>query len=446
MVVVVVGGGVMGASVAYQLALKGTRCVVLEASTLAHGASGNAAGIIGPPRDGRRAPGVQEEWYKMRSATFDMHKELAASLPALSGVDYGWNVTPSIGIAVTEEEEQQARRELAAMEQAGIPVEWLTPDAVREATAGATYDGAAISGGVLSADPEWCGSQVEPSLFTRAMMAGATSLVGSELREGCRVDRLLAEPGDPSALRGVALESGEEVLGEAVVLTMGPWSAEASAWLGGLTIPVSPLKGQILRLRLPNDAVLTHRAYRYAGHFYVGPQANGEVWVGTTEEADAGFDTATTDGGRQHINELLQEISSSLSLDDGGGSGGSGGVLAAVPEVVKQTACLRPATSDGMPVVGAVPGKSNAFFATGHGAVGIQLSPVTGLCIAQLITSGECSVCDLSCFSAARFEGAAAAATAQGRLVTRPVDTFAEAEAEAEAEEEQPVRVTLARM
>ena len=51
--------------------------------------------------------------------------------------------------------------------------------------------------------------------------------------------------------------------------------------------------------------MLTHRAYRYAGHFYVGPQANGEVWVGTTEEADAGFDTATTDGGRQHINELL---------------------------------------------------------------------------------------------------------------------------------------------
>lgn len=81
--------------------------------------------------------------------------------------------------------------------------------------------------------------------------------------------------------------------------------------IAGTPIPVSPLKGQILRLRLPDNQVLTHRAYRYAGHFYVGPQANGEVWVGTTEE-HAEFDTATTEAGREHINELLQEISSTL--------------------------------------------------------------------------------------------------------------------------------------
>ena len=50
--VIVVGGGVMGASVAYQLALRGRRSVVLEAETLAHGASGNAAGLVSPPRAG----------------------------------------------------------------------------------------------------------------------------------------------------------------------------------------------------------------------------------------------------------------------------------------------------------------------------------------------------------------------------------------------------------
>lgn len=359
---VVVGGGVMGASVAYQLALKGTRSIVLEAQTLAHGASGNAAGIIGPPRDGRRAPGVQEEWHKMRSITWIMHKDLATSLPELSGVDYGWNVTPSIGIAVTEEEEQQARREFAAMEKSGIPVTWLSAAGVRDATAGSTYDGEGIRAGVLSSDPEWCGAQVDPSLFTRAMMTAATTLVGAELREGCRVNRLLTDP-DNSSVRGVVLESGEEVHGKAVVLTMGPWSAETSAWLDhSLTVPISPLKGQILRLRLPNSARLTHRAYRYADHFYVGPQANGEVWVGTTEE-HSGFDTTTTEAGKEHIIALLREISSTLSFsrsDTGAPS----------PVVVKQTACLRPATSDGMPVVGAVPGTPNVFFASGHGEKG----------------------------------------------------------------------------
>ena len=65
-----------------------------------------------------------------------------------------------------------------------------------------------------------------------------------------------------------------------------------------MQVPVSPLKGQILRLRLPAGQTVSHKAYRYAGHFYVAPQANGEVWVGTTEEAGAEFDTATTGAGR----------------------------------------------------------------------------------------------------------------------------------------------------
>lgn len=90
MVVVIVGGGVMGTSVAYQLALKGTRSIVLEAETLAHGASGNAAGIIGPPRTLRPAgPSAEESWFEMRKVAFDMHMALAETLPDLSGVDYG---------------------------------------------------------------------------------------------------------------------------------------------------------------------------------------------------------------------------------------------------------------------------------------------------------------------------------------------------------------------
>ena len=65
--------------------------------------------------------------------------------------------------------------------------------------------------------------------------------------------------------------------------------------------------------------------------------------------------------------------------------------------------CLRPVTADGIPIVGRLPGCSNGYIAVGHGAVGIQLSPVTGLAIAELITSGECTSCDLACFDLMRF-------------------------------------------
>ena len=103
--VVVVGGGVMGASAAYQLALRGRRCIVLESGTLAHGASGNAAGILGPPRDSPAPGGAGEAWHQMRRKTFEMHQQLATTLPEQSGVDYGWHVTAGIGVAVTAQEE-----------------------------------------------------------------------------------------------------------------------------------------------------------------------------------------------------------------------------------------------------------------------------------------------------------------------------------------------------
>jgi glycine/D-amino acid oxidase-like deaminating enzyme len=227
--VVVVGGGVMGASAAYQLALRGRRCIVLEAGTLAHGASGNAAGILGPPRDSPAPGGAGEAWHQMRRKTFEMHQQLATTLPEQSGVDYGWHVTAGIGVAVTAQEERQARRELAAMRELGIPgVAWLSAADIRAATE--VYDGPGIRGGVLSDDPAGGGAQVEPSLFTAALMAAAQNLAGSELREHCKVVGLLD---DAAAVRGVVLDSGEEVLGDAVVLAMGPWAAAAAPWLGG---------------------------------------------------------------------------------------------------------------------------------------------------------------------------------------------------------------------
>ena len=312
--VIVVGGGVMGASVAYQLALRGRRSVVLEAETLAHGASGNAAGLVSPPRDGgslgSEDPATAAAWFDMRKTTFEMHQELAETLPEQADMGYGWTVKPSIGVAITEEEEGRARRELASMEAMGIPASWLTPAEIRAACP--TFDGERIRGGVLSADPEFCGAQVEPALFTTALMRAAERLAGATIREGCRVAGLL--PADGGEMPGVVLESGEKILGESVVLTMGPWAADAQPWLG-TALPVTPLKGQILRYAPSDPAAKTHRAYRYEGHFYIGPQANGEVWVGTTEET-VGFATHTTAAAVEHISELTEQISPSLVKAD----------------------------------------------------------------------------------------------------------------------------------
>ena len=172
---------------------------MLEAETLAHGASGNAAGICGPPRD-RRAGGSTSQqqaaaWFEMRRATWALHRVLAETLPTQAGgVGYGWNPTPGVGVAVTREEEEQARRELAVMQELGIPgASWLTPAEMRARFP--ALDGAGIRGGVLSADLEHGGAQVEPGLFTTALMRAAERLTygRTQVREGCKAVGLLFE-------------------------------------------------------------------------------------------------------------------------------------------------------------------------------------------------------------------------------------------------------------
>ncbi|MCZ6891533.1 MAG: FAD-dependent oxidoreductase, partial [Chloroflexi bacterium] len=160
--------------------------------------------------------------------------------------------------------------------------------------------------------------------------------------------------------------SREDIPCSAVVMAMGPWAAEAAPWTG-VELPVRPLKGQILRLRMPGPPF----SYISSPDSYVVTKPDGLVWVGTTEE-EAGFDEAPSPEARREI---------------------MGNVVRAFPslkeaELVQHTACLRPVAADGLPILGRVPGKEGAVVATGAGRKGILLGPVMGRIAADLATGG----------------------------------------------------------
>ena len=162
---------------------------------------------------------------------------------------------------------------------------------------------------------------------------------------------------------------------------MGPWRDQIYDWLD-VAIPLYPLKGQILRLSLPGQA-LRHTLQH--GSNYAGSKPDGLVWVGTTEET-VGFDDKITEAARIQI---LRDVSSFLpTVADG--------------RVILQTACLRPVTQDGFPILGAVPGWEDVLMAAGAGRKGILLSPSMGEAISQIITCGS-SYYDLGHFEPARF-------------------------------------------
>jgi len=222
------------------------------------------------------------------------------------------------------------------------------------------------------------GGAVEPYRLVLALTRAAERL-GVRVRHG----RAIGLRRDDGRVTGVVLE--REVLSCATaVLALGPWSAEASDWIG-VPIDVRPLKGQILRLQAPGPPVECSVGW---GHNYATTKTDGLLWAGTTEE-EAGFDEESTLAARDEIGAALLKMLPAM----------------ADAQVAQQTACLRPVASDGLLVLGGVPGLDHAYVATGGARKGILYGPAMGQAIADLVLGRDTRVA-LDAFAPGRFAGA----------------------------------------
>ena len=176
-----------------------------------------------------------------------------------------------------------------------------------------------------------------------------------------------------------------ELSADAVLVTGGAWTNALGAELG-VTLPIYPQRGQIMHLDLPG--VVTTRWPVILGFHshYILAFPESRVVAGATREHESGYDPRMTAGG---VHEALGEA---LRV----APGLTGATLAEV------RIGLRPASPDGLPIVGAVPGFENIFVATGHGASGLQLGPHSGAMIAGLAQRRATEV-DLAPFAATRF-------------------------------------------
>ncbi len=363
--VVIVGGGVAGLSTAYYLAQAGLPSVIVERDAVGSHASGFAYGSL-RPLEGAGIPGAV---FPLAREGFRLHRELAPLLREDVGIDDEWRINPGLALAFSDDEERQLRARLAWQRQhADYAVRWIEPDEVRAIDSRIAPD---VRGGVYQEGT----ADVESYKFSLALATSAEKR-GATLRHGTLVG--LKRAGD--RVTGITLSTGEMSC-DCVVLALGPWSASAAAWLN-LPVPVRPLKGQILRLQAPGRPMEVSIGWR--GN-YATTKPDGLIWTGTTEE-EAGFDDQPTDAARDAI------LGSCLRMLPALGDA----------QIVLQTACLRPLSADGAPIIGAVPGLDGAFLLTGAGRKGILLGPAMGKAMAELILKGRTDL-PIDAFDPARF-------------------------------------------
>ena len=364
--VVIVGGGIVGCLTAYFLAQQGLSVTILEKDSVGSHASGFAFGEMGAVE----GAGIPDPLLDFSLWSLWRHESLSQELKDVSGVDNEFRFTNRLTLAFNEANVNHIKEQLVWQEKApGLQVGWLEPAEVIEvepmanpACLGALYVQGAGS--------------VEPYRHTlAAAQAGEKLGVDFLLR---RVTGLITQ-GD--RCQGVTYEGGR-LEADTVVLTTGPWSQEASGW-ARINIPVRPLKGQILRLENPASPINTSM---YWNGSYVATKSDGLTWAGTTEE-EVGFDEEVTPQARDSIMKDLLQMAPTLTE----------------ARLAQHTACLRPLSADGLPIVGLAPGWQNLYIGTGAGRKGILWSTGITQGLSELILEGRTDVPGIKFLDPARF-------------------------------------------
>jgi D-amino-acid dehydrogenase len=213
------------------------------------------------------------------------------------------------------------------------------------------------------------------ALLDAAIEGGVTVVPGS-------VDELETAGGRVSGVQ----TGGSVIPCDAVAIAGGAWTPAIGARLG-VRIPVAPVRGQIVHVRLEGVETGDWPIISPLLSQYIVPWPGGRVVVGATMEPDAGFDARPTAGGmRQLFGEMLR-LAPGL----------------ADATFLEIRAGLRPVSVDDVPVLGALPGWENAFVCTGHGANGLLLGPYSAHLVAAAVT-GRTPPLDISPFRATRFD------------------------------------------
>jgi glycine oxidase len=366
--IVIIGGGIIGLSIAWRLAAAGRTVTVIERGEAGRGATWAAAGMLPPhaevePQEDALLPLLLES--RRRWPAF------AAELGAATDADLDYRTDGALIVALDRDDAEGLRFRMQLMSDLGLPVEWLGGRAARRLE---PHLARGVTAAIHSPDDHHVDHRaVARALIVAVRQAGGTlrehtTVVGLE-HAGGRVAGVWVAP----TREGPRVEEdrARELLpAEAVVLAAGAWSAGLAGLPEDVRPPVRPVKGQMLALQMVPAAPLIQRMV-WAPDCYIVPRSDGRLLLGASVE-EQGFDTTLTAGA---IFDLLR------------------GAWEALPGIydlplIETWAGLRPTSRDDAPILGecTLPG---LIMATGHHRNGILLTPITADLVAGLILRGE---------------------------------------------------------
>ena len=368
--VIIIGGGVIGTACAYYLAKEGAEVVLLERHELASGSSGANQGNISIHN---RLPGPILD---LNLHSLNMYQSLSKEL----GFDVEYMNTSGLSLLENERHLPYLKERLKALKTAGLDIAFVDQTEL-------AHRFPAIASNLPGAIYCKQSSRINSFKVVYGYARGANKL-GAKLLTQTEVHSIRI---NKNRVSSVLTDSGE-IKSNFVVIAAGVWS-KALGKTAGLNIPIRPTTGHIIvtepidinplpligELKIPNQSELLtgdcHPQHDYKVRIVLSPTSNGNILVGRSEESK-GYDTSLNQFAVEaiirrtiHFFPLLSNIS-----------------------CIRVFTGLRPGTSDNLPIVDRLSHPEGIVLATGHGDKGINLAPITGKIVSDLIIRGKTEI------------------------------------------------------
>jgi glycine oxidase len=345
---IIIGGGVNGCAVAYNLAKRGRKVVLLEKDRVASKSSGAAAGMIAAQTE------LDEDGplFSLARKSRSMFKSLATELKKISGIDIELVEKGMYKIALTEEQEEELKGIIQNQTRLGEKAEWLTASELRLREPALSTE---VRGAMYVPED----GHVSAPQLTSAFACSAAAL-GAEIKEFIDVFSFEYENGQ---VKGVITNEGI-FSSENIIVCTGAWSKKLVKHTD-IELDAYPVKGECFSVKTNKPMV---EGSIFSHGCYIVPKKGGRLIVGATVKPHTFDQKVTLDGVSTLMEKAIQIVPEIASA-----------------EWEKAWAGIRPQTGDGLPFIGKHPTIQGLFIATGHFRNGILLAPVTGELLADYV-------------------------------------------------------------
>lgn len=347
----VVGGGVIGLSLAWELGRRKATVCVVDRQHIGRATSWVGAGIFPPPKTGA----THDPLERLRGTSHRLHREWADRLRQDVGVDNGLRRSGGIYFARRAGEAAVLKVEMTQAADDGVECIRLTNQELIAQEPRLRSIADQVKAAYFLPDE----MQLRSPHHLQAL-AKACKQVGVQLRSDTDALELLVQSDCVVGLR----TNRETITSKNYCICGGPWAASLLKPLG-ICLPIEPWRGQLL-LWKTQEPLVSHVVNE--GFRYLVPRDDGHLLVGATVE-DVGFDAGTTDAAEAELTAYSLELLPALSDY----------------RPVATWAGLRPKTPDGLPTMGKIPGMANLSVSGGHYRSGLHISPASAVFMADLL-------------------------------------------------------------